>query len=91
MSICRRRLQRVQYRCCIGYLALPVRMRTFVHKAGAQRYAAERGIAIVCPDTSPRGETVADDPDKAYDMGLGAGFYVNATEAPWAEHYQMAS
>ena len=63
----------------------------FVHKAGAQRYAAECGIAIVCPDTSPRGETVTDDPDKAYNMGLGAGFYVNATEAPWAEHYQMAS
>jgi S-formylglutathione hydrolase len=63
----------------------------FVHKAGAQQYAAEQGIAIVCPDTSPRGDGVADDPDGAYDMGLGAGFYVNATQQPWAEHYQMYS
>ena len=61
----------------------------FVTKAGAQKYAAEFGVAIVAPDTSPRGDGVADDPDGAYDMGLGAGFYVNATEAPWAEHYQM--
>lgn len=63
----------------------------FVHKAGAQQYAAEQGIAIVCPDTSPRGDGVADDPDGVYDMGLGAGFYVNATQQPWAEHYQMYS
>ena len=63
----------------------------FVQKAGAQQYAAEHGIAIVCPDTSPRGEGVADDPERAYDMGLGAGFYVNATQQPWAEHYQMYS
>ena len=63
----------------------------FVHKAGAQQHAAEQGIAIVCPDTSPRGDGVADDPDGAYDMGLGAGFYVNATQQPWAEHYQMYS
>ena len=62
----------------------------FVQKAGAQRYAAEHGIAIVCPDTSPRGEGVADDPEGAYDMGLGAGFYVNATQQPWAAHYQMS-
>ena len=61
----------------------------FVTKAGAQQYAAEHGIAIVAPDTSPRGEGVPDDPEGAYDFGLGAGFYVNATEAPWAEHYQM--
>lgn len=61
----------------------------FMQKAGAQRIAAELGIAIVAPDTSPRGEGVADDPDAAYDMGLGAGFYVNATEEPWAKHYQM--
>tara|TARA_R110002110_G_scaffold91264_2_gene237446 strand:- start:65635 stop:66468 length:834 start_codon:yes stop_codon:yes gene_type:complete len=61
----------------------------FVTKAGAQRYAAECGVAIVAPDTSPRGEGVPDDPDAAYDFGLGAGFYVNATQAPWAEHYQM--
>ncbi len=61
----------------------------FVIKAGAQRYAAEHGIAIVCPDTSPRGDGVPDDAEGAYDFGLGAGFYVNATEAPWAQHYQM--
>ena len=63
----------------------------FVQKAGAQQHAAEHGIAIVCPDTSPRGEGVADDPEGAYDMGLGAGFYVNTTEEPWAKHYQMYS
>ena len=63
--------------------------QNFVTKSGAQRYAAEHGIAIVCPDTSPRGEAVADDPDGAWDFGLGASFYVNASEAPWSEHYQM--
>jgi S-formylglutathione hydrolase len=61
----------------------------FVAKAGAQQYAAEQGIAIVCPDTSPRGDGVPDDPGGAYDFGLGAGFYVNATEQPWSDHYQM--
>ncbi|MDA9091362.1 S-formylglutathione hydrolase [Porticoccaceae bacterium] len=61
----------------------------FVQKAGAQQHAAEHGIAIVCLDSSPRGDGVADDPEGAYDMGLGAGFYVNATQKPWAEHYQM--
>ncbi len=61
----------------------------FVTKAGAQRYAAAHGIAIVAPDTSPRGEGVADDPEGAYDFGLGAGFYVNATRQPWAAHYRM--
>lgn len=61
----------------------------FVTKAGAQQYASEHGIAIVAPDTSPRGEGVADDPEGAYDFGLGAGFYVNATEAPFASHYKM--
>ena len=61
----------------------------FVTKAGAQRYAAELGIAIVTPDTSPRGEGVPDDPEEAYDFGLGAGFYVNATQAPWSDHYRM--
>jgi S-formylglutathione hydrolase len=63
----------------------------FVQKSGAQQYAADHGIAIVCPDTSPRGENVADDPEGSYDMGLGAGFYVNATQQPWAKHYQMYS
>lgn len=61
----------------------------FSTKAGAQRVAAELGMALVIPDTSPRGEGVADDPVGAYDFGLGAGFYVNATEAPYARHYQM--
>ncbi len=56
-------------------------------KAGAQGWAAKEGIALVFPDTSPRGEGVAD--DEAYDLGQGAGFYVNATEAPWAPHFQM--
>ena len=61
----------------------------FVTKAGAQQHAAEYGIAVVCPDTSPRGEEVPDDEESAYDFGLGAGFYINATEQPWATHYQM--
>ena len=56
-------------------------------KAGAQGWAAEQGIALVFPDTSPRGEGVAD--DEAYDLGQGAGFYVNATQAPWAPHFNM--
>ncbi|MFD1194874.1 S-formylglutathione hydrolase [Seohaeicola saemankumensis] len=56
-------------------------------KAGAQGWAAEQGIALVFPDTSPRGEGVAD--DAAYDLGQGAGFYVNATQAPWAPHFRM--
>lgn len=57
-------------------------------KAGAQRYAAELGLALIMPDTSPRGENVPDEPER-YDLGKGAGFYVNATQAPWDEHYQM--
>ena len=59
----------------------------FTVKAGAQRRAAEYGLIVVAPDTSPRGDGVAD--DDAYDFGQGAGFYVNATEAPWSEHFQM--
>ena len=58
-------------------------------KAGAQGWAAEHGIAVVFPDTSPRGADVAD--DEAYDLGKGAGFYVNATQDPWAPHFQMWS
>ena len=57
-------------------------------KAGAQRFAAKHGIAIIFPDTSPRGDQVDDQPDR-YDLGQGAGFYVNATQAPWSNHYQM--
>lgn len=63
--------------------------QNFVTKAGAQSAAADLGIAIVCPDTSPRGDGVPDDPEAAYDFGLGAGFYVNATQDPWRAHYQM--
>jgi S-formylglutathione hydrolase len=59
----------------------------FMQKAGAQRVAAELGIAIVAPDTSPRGDDVAD--AERYDLGKGAGFYVNATQMPWAKHYHM--
>jgi len=58
-------------------------------KAGAQGWAAEEGLALVFPDTSPRGPGVAD--DEAYDLGQGAGFYVDATEAPWAPHFRMRS
>ena len=58
-------------------------------KAGAQGWAAQQGIALVFPDTSPRGEGVAD--DEAYDLGQGAGFYIDATEAPWAPHFRMES
>jgi S-formylglutathione hydrolase len=57
-------------------------------KAGAQRYAAEHGIALIFPDTSPRGDDVTDKEDR-YDLGKGAGFYVNATQAPWRKNYQM--
>jgi len=61
----------------------------FTTKAGAYAAAAQHHVAIVAPDTSPRGEGVADDP--AYDLGQGAGFYVDATQAPWAAHFQMES
>jgi S-formylglutathione hydrolase len=61
----------------------------FTVKAGAQRVAAELGLMIVAPDTSPRGEGAADDP--AYDLGQGAGFYVDAAQSPWAPHFKMYS
>lgn len=56
-------------------------------KAGLQQFAAQHGIAVVFPDTSPRGDDVAN--DEAYDLGQGAGFYVNATQSPWAPHFRM--
>jgi S-formylglutathione hydrolase len=62
----------------------------FMLKAGAQRRAAQLGILLVTPDTSPRGEGVPDEPD-SWDFGIGAGFYVDATEEPWRSHYQMYS
>ncbi|MDP8098419.1 S-formylglutathione hydrolase [Pasteurella atlantica] len=61
--------------------------RNFIEKSGFQRYAAELGLIIVAPDTSPRGEGVFD--DESYDLGQGAGFYLNATQSPWDKHYQM--
>ncbi|MGO3127709.1 MAG: S-formylglutathione hydrolase [Luteimonas sp.] len=61
--------------------------QNFITKAGAQRYAAEHGVIIVAPDTSPRGDDVAD--AEGYDLGKGAGFYVDATQQPWAAHYRM--
>ncbi|MNM56212.1 S-formylglutathione hydrolase FrmB [compost metagenome] len=61
--------------------------QNFITKAGAQRYAAEHGIILVAPDTSPRGDDVAD--ADSYDLGKGAGFYLNATREPWSKHYRM--
>jgi len=63
----------------------------FMQKAGALRIAAKLGIAIVAADTSPRGDDIPDDANQSYDFGLGAGFYVNATQKPWHQHYQMYS
>ena len=61
--------------------------QNFITKAGAQAHAARHGLIVVAPDTSPRGEGVAN--DTAYDLGQGAGFYLNATQAPWAPHFRM--
>jgi S-formylglutathione hydrolase len=63
----------------------------FTVKAGAQRVAAELGLLLILPDTSPRGDTVPRDPAGSYDFGLGAGFYVDATQEPWSRNYRMAS
>jgi S-formylglutathione hydrolase len=63
----------------------------FTVKAGAQRVASELGLILIAPDTSPRGEGVPDDAQGAYDFGLGAGFYVDATQEPWTKHYRMRS
>jgi len=73
------------------YLAgLTCTEETFAIKAGAQRYAAQHGIALIAPDTSPRGANVPGEAE-AWDFGVGAGFYVDATEAPWSTHYRMYS
>ncbi|HWK74356.1 MAG TPA: S-formylglutathione hydrolase [Povalibacter sp.] len=73
------------------YLAgLTCTEETFIIKAGAQRLAAELGLALVAPDTSPRKARISGD-DASWDFGLGAGFYVDATEAPWSQHYRMYS
>jgi S-formylglutathione hydrolase len=63
---------------------------TFMIKAGAQQHAAKLGLALVAPDTSPRGAPLPGDKD-SWDFGIGAGFYVDATVAPWAQHYRMYS
>lgn len=73
------------------YLAgLTCNEETFMTKAGAQRVAAREGLMLIAPDTSPRGANIAGDSD-AWDFGVGAGFYVDATEAPWRERYRMFS
>lgn len=61
--------------------------QNFITKAGAQQFAAQHGIIVIAPDTSPRGEAIANDP--AYDLGQGAGFYLNATQQPWADNFRM--
>lgn len=72
------------------YLAgLTCTEETFIIKAHAQRLAAQLGLILIAPDTSPRGEAVAQ--GDSWDLGQGAGFYLNATQAPWAEHFQMES
>jgi S-formylglutathione hydrolase len=63
----------------------------FTVKAGAQRIAAELGLLLIAPDTSPRGDAVPSDPAGSYDFGLGAGYYVDATQQPWSRNYRMAS
>jgi S-formylglutathione hydrolase len=63
----------------------------FTVKAAAQRIAAELGLLLIAPDTSPRGDAVPGDPAGSYDFGLGAGFYVDATQPPWSRNYRMAS
>jgi len=71
------------------YLAgLTCNEETFMAKAGAQRLAAELGLALIAPDTSPRGANLPGDSD-SWDFGVGAGFYLDATQAPWAQHYRM--
>jgi S-formylglutathione hydrolase len=73
------------------YLAgLTCTEETFMIKAGAQRMAAELGLMLVAPDTSPRKARIPGD-DASWDFGLGAGFYVDATQAPWSQHYRMYS
>ncbi|MCA0213856.1 MAG: S-formylglutathione hydrolase [Proteobacteria bacterium] len=73
------------------YLAgLTCTEETFMMKAGAQRLAAELGLALIAPDTSPRGAGVAGESD-SWDFGVGAGFYLDATQAPWATHWRMES
>lgn len=76
-----------QYPVIYWLSGLTCNEQNFITKAGAQQFAAEHGVIIIAPDTSPRGEQVAD--DDAYDLGQGAGFYLNALMAPWQDHYNM--
>ena len=76
--------------CLLWLSGLTCNDENFMTKAGAHRVAEQLGLAILCPDTSPRGAEVSGE-DESYDLGTGAGFYLDATEAPWAEHYQMES
>ncbi len=76
-------------RCPVLYWlsGLTCNEQNFITKAGAQEHAARHGFILVAPDTSPRGPGVPN--DEGYDLGEGAGFYLNATQAPWAQHYRM--
>jgi S-formylglutathione hydrolase len=81
--------QALQQKCPTLYWlsGLTCNEQNFITKAGAQRYAAEHGVVIVAPDTSPRGDSIAN--DAGYDLGQGAGFYINASQSPWAPHFRM--
>ena len=82
----------VEHRACpvLYWLSgLTCSEQNFITKAGAQRHAAEHGVILVAPDTSPRGDEVPD--ADGYDLGKGAGFYLDATQAPWSRHYRMQS
>ncbi len=81
--------QAEQRRCPVIYWlsGLTCNEQNFINKAGAQRYASDHGVVVVAPDTSPRGDDVAD--AEGYDIGKGAGFYLDATQAPWSTHYRM--
>ncbi len=81
--------QAEQRRCPVIYWlsGLTCNEQNFITKAGAQRHASDHGVIVVAPDTSPRGDDVAD--AEGYDLGKGAGFYVDATQAPWSAHYRM--
>ena len=76
-------------KCLFWLSGLTCTEENFTTKAGTQRTASELGLILIAPDTSPRGDDVPDDKDSAYDFGLGAGFYVNATQSPWDIHYHM--
>ena len=89
-SFCHRRRNRAKCRVLYWLSGLTCTEENFIVKAGAQRVAAELGIALVVPDTSPRGLNIPGEA-ASYDFGLGAGFYVDATEAPWSQGYRMYS